>query len=337
MRIGITGTGSLIGQAILKCIRLSELLPKMYLVGFDYFTETVGSYWCHKNYILPDFYKKKVTEKVWLDSLIQHIKDEKLEILFVGVDFELPLLAEYQQEIFEKTNCSVIVSNKEVISIGNDKYLTYLFLKDNNLYYPETYLLAEFENNISQITSQEQINSFFPLIIKPRVGARSVGVDILKNINDFYEKTKNINKEEFIIQELVGDNNSEFTCGVLCSNGVLRGKIALKRTLKDGNTSKASFIKAETPAILLEYIENIAEKLKPNGVVNLQIRMDITGIPKLFEINSRHSGTTYMRALLGYNEVDYLIRYHLGLPLSTLEAQEGQVVRFYEEKLIQNL
>jgi carbamoyl-phosphate synthase large subunit len=337
MRIGITGTGSLIGQAILKCIRLSELLPQMYLVGFDYFTETIGSYWCHKNYILPDFYKKKVTEKVWLDSLMQCITDENLEILFIGVDFELPLLANYQQEILEKTNCRVIVSDNEVIKIGNDKYLTYQFLKHNDLYYPETYLFAEFEDKINEIIEEKEINNLFPFIIKPRIGARSVGVSILKNINDFYEKTKNINKEEFIIQELVGDNDTEFTCGVLCSNDVLRGKIALKRTLKEGNTAKASFIKTQTPDILLEYIEKIAEKLKPNGVVNLQIRIDKMGIPKLFEINSRHSGTTYMRALLGYNEVDYLIRHHLGLPLSELEAQEGQVIRFYEEKLIQNL
>ena len=337
MRIGITGTGSLIGQAILKCIRLSELLPQMYLVGFDYFTDTIGSYWCHKNYILPDFYKKKVSEQVWLDSLTQHIKEENLEILFIGVDFELPLLAQYQQEIFEKTGCKVIVSNNEVIKIGNDKYLTYQFLKNNDLYYPETYLFAEFENKIAQINSEKEINDLFPFIIKPRVGARSVGVSILKNIVDFYEKTKNLNKEEFIIQELVGDNDTEFTCGVLCLNGVLRGKIALKRTLKEGNTAKAAFIKAQTPAILLEYIEKIAEKLKPNGVVNLQIRLDKAGIPKLFEINSRHSGTTYMRALLGYNEVDYLIRHHLGLPLSELDVQEGQVIRFYEEKLIQDL
>ncbi len=337
MRIGITGTGSLIGQAILKCIRLSELLPQMYLVGFDYFIDTIGSYWCHKNYILPDFYKKKVTEKIWLDSLVQHIKDENLEILFIGVDFELPLLAKSQQEIFEKTNCAVIVSNNEVIKIGNDKYLTYQFLKNNDLYYPETYLFAEFEDKVNEIIEEKEINNLFPFIIKPRVGARSVGVSMLKNINDFYEKTKNINKEEFIIQELVGNNDTEFTCGVLCSNDVLRGKIALKRTLKEGNTAKASFIKAQTPAILLEYIEKIAEKLKPNGVVNLQIRIDKAGIPKLFEINSRHSGTTYMRALLGYNEVDYLIRYHLGLPLSALDAHEGQVIRFYEEKLIQNL
>jgi carbamoyl-phosphate synthase large subunit len=35
------------------------------------------------------------------------------------------------------------------------------------------------------------------------------------------------------------------------------------------------------------------------------------GIPKVFEINPRFSGTTSLRAMKGYNEPDCLLRKHL--------------------------
>ena len=57
--VGITGTGSLIGQAIIKSIIRSDYSDNYNLVGFDYFTDTVGSFLCKKNHILPDIYKNK--------------------------------------------------------------------------------------------------------------------------------------------------------------------------------------------------------------------------------------------------------------------------------------
>ena len=47
--MGVTGTGSLIGQSIIKSILKSNLLKnKIDIIGFDYFKETVGSFWCKK-------------------------------------------------------------------------------------------------------------------------------------------------------------------------------------------------------------------------------------------------------------------------------------------------
>ena len=57
--IGITGTGSLIGQAIIKSIKQSSFKNER-LIGIDYFTETIGSYWTDKNYILPDILDKDI-------------------------------------------------------------------------------------------------------------------------------------------------------------------------------------------------------------------------------------------------------------------------------------
>ncbi len=319
-QIGITGTGSLIGQAIIKSILRSDYKEEFNLVGFDYFPDTIGSFWCNKNYILPDLLKPENQEK-WLSKIEDVIVEEKLKVLFIGVDFELPIFAKYKEQIEKRTNCIIIVSSESVIEIGNDKYLTYKFLKENGLNFPETFLPEECD--FAKLS--------YPVIIKPRVGARSVGVYKINNEQELISSLKKVN--EPIIQELVGDDFSEYTCGIISMNGKLQKSIALKRSLKDGNTFISEF-ENNCPEAIYDYIKQIAEKLGVFGSCNLQLRLDKTGVPKLFEINPRHSGTTYMRALFGYNEVIFILKYLVDNKEIDFNLREGKVIRHFEETFI---
>ncbi len=76
--------------------------------------------------------------------------------------------------------------------------------------------------------------------------------------------------------------------------------------------------------------------LKPFGACNFQLRLDSKGVPKIFEINSRHSGTTYIRSLFGYKEIEYIINALLFNKEIEFEIQEGTVVRYYDEFFVQN-
>lgn len=318
--IGITGTGSLIGQAIIKSILRSDYIDDYNLIGFDYFNHTVGSFWCTNNYILPDLLKSNCEED-WIKEVERVILKENLKVLFVGVDFELPLLAKYKNHIKAETGCIVVVSDENVIEIGNDKYLTYLFLKNNGLNYPETYLPNEC--NYSELN--------YPLIVKPRVGARSVGVYKVKSVSELTEALSKVNDP--IIQELIGDDSTEYTCGIISLNGKLQKSIALNRSLKDGNTFISEY-KKDYPEEIYSYIDKIAEKLQVFGACNLQLRLDSKGTPKLFEINPRHSGTTYMRSLFGYNEVVFILKYLLEGVEVGFDLKEGRAIRHFEETLI---
>ena len=318
--IGITGTGSLIGQAVIKSIVRSENPDSYRLIGFDYFTQTVGSFSCAYNYILPDLLDKKVSTVEWLDTLLKHIKTEKISILFVGVDFELPLLAKHKKE-FKKIDCSVVISSEEVINISSDKYLTYKFLKDNHLNCPISYLPHEDIENIS-----------YPVIIKPREGARSRDVYKVDSYKELSEKIPLITNP--VIQEYVGDDLTEYTCGILFMDGELQSSICLKRSIKEGNTFIAEHDR-NTSENINTYISKVAYSLKPYGSINLQLRLDRNGDPKIFEINPRHSGTTYMRSLFGYNEVLFILKYILENKKIKFDLKYGKVLRFYEEQVIQ--
>jgi carbamoyl-phosphate synthase large subunit len=320
-RIGVTGTGSLIGQAIIKSIRASSYAKDCYVVGFDYFKNTVGSYWVNKNFLLPDILDSGISESQWVKAVTEALGNERLHILLIGLDFELKLFAKYGAEMEQATGCRIVVSDKRVIEIADDKYLTFQFLKSNGLHFPRTYLPMELSDGGVE----------FPAILKPRVGARSRDVHVVRNEGELSDKLAKV--KEPILQELIGDASKEYTCGVIFFDHQVREMIALKRELRDGNTYSACHSRS-FPRSIHDYIHEIATKLEPYGACNFQLRIDRNGIPKLFEINARHSGTTYMRNLFGFREVEYVIGHVLGLGTPRFEIRDGLVKRYFEEMFI---
>lgn len=318
--IGITGTGSLIGQAIIKCVRQSSLRDRCRMIGFDYFPDTVGSYWVAENELLPDLLSRDVTSDQWVDRLIEAIRRHDLEVLFCGVDFELPVLAAARPRIERETGCQVLVSDPDVVEIADDKYQTFTFLESHALTRPETVLASEIDS--ADLT--------YPCILKPRRGARSRGVFRVADSGEVRRRLMGGDPAAFVLQELVGDDRTEYSCGVVCLDGRLEQMISLRRDLKEGNTANAYFDGAVPPQIA-PYLEKVVDALRPRGACNFQLRLDRGGTPKIFEINARHSGTTYMRALFGMNEVECILRSLSGLPPAETTLRFGLVKRFYDE------
>jgi carbamoyl-phosphate synthase large subunit len=81
--------------------------------------------------------------------------------------------------------------------------------------------------------------------------------------------------------------------------------------------------------------EMIAEKLQSKGPLNIQCRL-VDGEIKVFEINPRFSGTTSLRAMVGFNEPDLLIRRHLlGEKVTkNFSFETGTIIRTLKENLI---
>ena len=82
----------------------------------------------------------------------------------------------------------------------------------------------------------------------------------------------------------------------------------MKRTLRDGNTWTAQVVNDRS---LQVSVSKFAEALNPYGPCNFQFRLDSFGNPRVFEINARFSGTTYMRTLSGFDEVAWSILHAL--------------------------
>jgi carbamoyl-phosphate synthase large subunit len=79
----------------------------------------------------------------------------------------------------------------------------------------------------------------------------------------------------------------------------------------------------------------MAAELDTRGAINVQCRY-WEGEVYVFEINPRFSGTTSLRAMMGYNEPDLLIRRHLlgeQVP-ARFEYRSGRVVRGLSEVVV---
>jgi carbamoyl-phosphate synthase large subunit len=83
--------------------------------------------------------------------------------------------------------------------------------------------------------------------------------------------------------------------------------------------------------------ERIAMALGARGPLNVQCRF-VEGRVHVFEINPRFSGTTSLRAMVGYNEPDVLVRRHLlgqDIPRH-FEYGSGVIMRSLSETLVQS-
>lgn len=319
--VGVTGSGSLIGQAIIKSLRDLRSRYELKIVGFDYFKGTVGSYWVDDHALWPDCLLPQVSDEEWIDEVIDSIQRKGVDVLLIGLDFELSRFAFFQNRVESETGCRVVVSPQQVIHVAQDKYRTYQFLQTQGLPCPRTYLPEELPADFDS----------FPCVVKPRVGWRSRDVHVVEHSQQLFKVLQEV--RDPVVQQYIGTVDSEYTCGVIHFQDEYLQMIALRRELRDGNTFVARYSN-QTPQDLYVYLEKVTKLLNPFGPCNFQLRIDRDGQPKIFEINARFSGTTYMRAQFGWNEVETVLNHVFKQPQPEVVLRCGTVRRFYQEMYI---
>lgn len=311
MKALVTGAGALLGQGVIRALRASTL--ECEIIGADPSPLSAGLYWADRARLLP-LARDPSFDAAFRELLLR----ERPDVVLVGTDVELPMLAARRAELERETGARVIVSDPRVIEIADDKWLTARFLHENGLPYPRSALRADVDRLIDEIG--------FPLIVKPRRGARSVGV---REVNTRAELAEALSHaDDPVVQERIGSADHEYTAGVLCFGGEPEASIVMRRDLRDGNTYRA--FTAEFPD-LNRAMRAAARALDPFGPVNFQFRLR-EGVPVIFEINARFSGTTPLRARAGFNEVEMVLRRVLyEEPIVQPEIRELVMLRHWEE------
>ena len=109
--------------------------------------KTVAFHYADKSVISPLIYDEN-----YIPFLLNYCKENKIDILLSLFDIDLLVLAKNKEE-FRKIGTRVIVSDEELISICNDKWKTYIFLKENGFNVPKTYI--SLEDTINALDSGE--------------------------------------------------------------------------------------------------------------------------------------------------------------------------------------
>ncbi|WP_299231248.1 ATP-grasp domain-containing protein [uncultured Halomonas sp.] len=113
----------------------------------------------------------RVDDPGYIDELLDLCATRQITLLVPLNDHELPLLAR-EQERFAAIGTRVLVSCPEVIELAADKLATARFAERIGLLAPKTYLSLE-----AALAALEANEVQFPLIIKPRWGSASLGVE----------------------------------------------------------------------------------------------------------------------------------------------------------------
>jgi carbamoyl-phosphate synthase large subunit len=314
MKILVTGAGALLGQGIIQSIRRSALGAE--IVAVDPSRLSAGLYWADRAYLVA-----MAVSPAYAESIHRVLRLERPDVVLIGTDVELMFFAEQRETLETEYKTKIIVSPPRVVSIADDKWATVEFLREHGFTYADSALPGTEDSLIARVG--------FPLIVKPRVGARAVGVSVSRSREELDRALSSLPAP--IIQEYVGDDASEYTAGIIVFDGKARASIVMRRDLRDGNTFRAY---VEDYPDLNDEVRSIAETLNPYGPVNLQFRVH-KGRVVPFEINARFSGTTPLREYAGFNEVEMVVRYVLeNKPVEQPPIRSVVILRHLSETIV---
>ncbi|MFQ5786507.1 MAG: ATP-grasp domain-containing protein, partial [Thermodesulfobacteriota bacterium] len=320
IRVMVTGVGGGgLGEQILKALCIAETPYEIF--GGDMSRYSAGLASVDHPYILPP-----ADDREYVDTILRVCEQNQVRALFNGSEPELKVISR-ERKRFEDAGIFLPINPVEVIDICMDKSKTMAFLKNAGFTVP----------NFATIKSINDLEQFgtLPAVIKPSQGSGgSSNIFIVQSRDELLTFGRYLLSiyPEFIVQAYVGTPEDEYTVGVLVDmTGVLINSIAVHRNILSrlGNRIKipnrsgrldlgpvlaissgySHGVVGPFPMVC-QTCEKIAEKLGARGVINIQCRF-VDGEAYIFEINPRFSGTTSLRAMVGCNEPDVLIRRHL--------------------------
>lgn len=274
------------------------------------------------------FYKvPKWNDKEYVNTLLSICKYENVDMIIPLYEKEFILLCE-NREKFNKIGTTLILSDKKIIEIFNDKWESYKFFIENNIDTPITYRKPEVKD----------LN--FPLIIKPINGAGSQNVfkvDNKKELNFFIDYIENP-----IIQEYI--DGTEYTIDVLCD---LKGNVISivpreRIEVRAGEVSKGRTVKNKD--IIEKTLElcnklKIDEHTKPIGPLTIQCIVDLDNNIKFIEINPRFGGGVPLTFEAGVPYAEYLGKMVKGMKIQSIigEFKVLTMLRFDDAIYFDNL
>ena len=322
--------GASLGTEIGKCLLLAENYE---IYGCDISATAYGLY-------ESDFKKTyRIDRDDYVAGVLRACQDAKIQFLIPGGEQPMTLLGG-ASKLFEESEIKLVANTSEIIALYSDKDLTFKKLRECSIDIPKT---------IAIVNKEDLDYVGLPCIVKPATGSGgSVGVFFVTNADeamiyaDFIRRNGNLP----IAQEYVGDDEGEFTIGVLSlPTQEVVGSIALKRSLDAklsvayrgrGGVISSGYSQGYIGNYpnLCTQAETIARSIGSCGPINIQGRVR-NGKLLPFEINPRFSASTYLRALAGFNEIDLLIKYFItGYVPSQIHIKEGWYLRSLTESFV---
>ncbi|WP_225071397.1 ATP-grasp domain-containing protein [Desulfuromonas sp. CSMB_57] len=259
-----------------------------------------------------------VTDPFYIPTVLTLCREHQVRLLLSLNDLELPVLAAHR-DLFQKQGTFPVVSTPEVIEICFDKWLTVQFLEKCGLQAPKTYLHLD---ELRCALDEGRVE--FPLVVKPRWGSASVGIEYPSNWKELeliLELTQMriavtggaeaSAQSSLLIQERL--RGSEYGLDVVNDfNGRHVATFAKRKlAMRAGETDRAITV---TEPELLAVGEKIGTNLGHIGNLDCDVFFDGQQW-KILELNPRFGGGYPFTHMAGVNLPALLIAWAQGLDL----------------------
>ena len=197
-----------------------------------------------KAFVVPGVY-----EANYIDTLLDICRQEKVSGIISLNDLELPILAA-EKEKFDEIGLRLVVSGIKATDICFDKMRTISFCEILNLKTPKTFL-----NLDEAMLALHNGELSFPLVLKPRWGSASIGIEFPESIEELEWAYKLLSKklyrsmlstvssnnpgQEILIQEKI--NDTEYGLDILndFDGRPVQVYVKEKLAMRAGETDKA--------------------------------------------------------------------------------------------------
>ncbi len=317
MKLLITSVGSLLGQNILDSIETRRDIIEV--VGTNSIAANQRNFRCDTVYLVPNTESPDFSEK-----FMEIINQEKPDFILPGRDEDCIFLSGLKSKDPEYFKNRIPFGSSFIPKIMFDKYQSYLFCKENNLPFAETFL---YKSKKDETGLNEFIEKHgFPLMVKPKEGFASSDVYFLFNRG---QVRKNLKTGEKLFQEYLGhpENLSVYkniflhglplffqlpeeeqyaAQTIIAPDGGVGEIFITVNTMIYGRAEYGKQIFNRDVEDLVKQFCKAFYKHGWYGPVNFQLKPDKNGQWKVFELNPRMTGTTSGRVLLGYDEFGIL-------------------------------
>lgn len=239
---------------------------------------------------------KRWDKKGYWDDIERICGDEDIGLLFSLIDPELGSLAA-QRKRFEEKGILVNIGEERTVRAAFDKYKTLEFLKENGYPWIRSYISFDLARG-----AVEKGDISFPLVVKPRKGSGSSGIEVVDSI----ERLQYIcqNAPDVLIQEYM--RGQEIGADIFVD--LLRGEVVSiftkkKLKMRAGETDKSVSFKDER---LFRLLADFAGRFGLKGVNDIDV-FERDGEYYISEVNPRFGGGYLHAYASGVDFPRYLI------------------------------
>ena len=309
----VTGVGAIIGYGIVRSLR--QCRYNVNIIGMDIYPDAVGQRWC-------DGFIQSLwaADAKYCDFLSDVMDKYKIDFVFFGLEQEIHRICD-DWVVFRGNLNKLIINDRALIALSRDKWSLYEYLMLNKVKAIRSMTEGDYDAAVASLG--------VPFLVKPRRSTAAKGISIINSPQDFYYWQKKLDKE-FMVQEIVGDDEHEYTVGIFgLGDGSLTQSIAFSRKLsREGSTVKARTVNLPE---LDEEVKRLTAIFKPLGPTNFQFRWH-KGDYLLLEVNPRFSSSLSLRTAFGFNETEMCLRFFgENVRPDAVVLEQGTAVRYIED------